>query len=135
MLIMMKEKMTRICLLGLFISAVFVIALSLLPDTVAAATKDDVCRGIGLVSNSNGCAEPSDGSSLKDVVATAVNILSFVVGIAAVIMIILGGFKFVTSGGDSNSTNSARNTIIYALVGLVIAAMAQIIVRFVLNEV
>jgi hypothetical protein len=50
-------------------------------------------------------------------------------------MLIYGGFKYITSGGDEQSTKSARDTIIYALVGLVIVAFAQIIVKFVLHNV
>ena len=45
-------------------------------------------------------------------------------------MIMVGGFKYITSGGDSGKISSAKATIIYALVGLVIVAMAQFIVRF-----
>ncbi len=72
---------------------------------------------------------------VNKIVTTVVNIFSIVVGIVAVIMIIVGGFKYITSGGDSNSITSAKNTIIYALIGLVIVALAQFIVQFVLNKV
>ena len=49
------------------------------------------------------------------------------------IMIIIGGFKYVTSGGDTNSIASAKNTIIYAIIGIVLAALGQILVHFVLT--
>jgi len=58
-----------------------------------------------------------------------------VVGIVSVIMIIYGGFKYISSGGDSGNVQSAKNTIIYAVIGLVVVAMAQFIVQFVLNKV
>ena len=48
-------------------------------------------------------------------------------------MIIISGFKYVTAGGDSAKVGSAKNTLIYALVGLVIAALAQFIVHFVFS--
>lgn len=67
--------------------------------------------------------------------ATAITILDIIIGIAAVVMIIVGGIRFVLSGGDSNHTNSARNTVIYAIIGLVMAVLAQTIVVFVLNRV
>jgi hypothetical protein len=57
-----------------------------------------------------------------------------VVGVIAVIMIIIGGLKYVTSGGDSSAVGSAKNTIIYALVGLVVVALAQALVKFVLAK-
>jgi uncharacterized membrane protein len=63
-----------------------------------------------------------------------INIFSWIVGVIAVIMIIVGGLKYITSGGDSSNVSSAKNTILYALVGLVIVALAQFIVRFVLGQ-
>jgi hypothetical protein len=50
-------------------------------------------------------------------------------------MIIVGGLKYITSGGDSGNVSGAKNTILYAIVGLVVVALAQIIVRFVLTRV
>ena len=78
------------------------------------------------------CAAPE--TKINSIVKTAINILSVVDGIASVIMIILAGFKFVTSSGAPEKVSSARNTILYAVVGLVIVALAQIIVFFVLNQ-
>jgi hypothetical protein len=54
--------------------------------------------------------------------------------VVAVIMIIVGGLKYITSGGDSGNITSAKNTILYAIVGLIVVALAQIIVRFVLER-
>lgn len=79
-------------------------------------------------------AESSQGK-LDKVVAQIVNVLSVIIGIIAVIAIILGGAKYITSGGDSGKVSSAKNTVIYALVGLIIVALAQVIVRFVLSKV
>jgi hypothetical protein len=81
------------------------------------------------------CAKFDAGGNLNDLVTKIVNILSVIVGIVAVIMIIIGGFKYITSGGDSNRVASAKNTIIYAIVGLIIVALAQVIVRFVLSNI
>jgi hypothetical protein len=64
---------------------------------------------------------------------TAVNILLFLIGAVAVIMIIFGGFRYVISGGDSSAVTSAKNTILYAIIGLIIAALAYAIIDFVLN--
>ena len=68
------------------------------------------------------------------VITKATQILGIVVGIAAVIMIIIAGFKYITSGGDPNGVNSAKNTILYAVIGLVIALSAQAIALFVLKK-
>lgn len=70
-----------------------------------------------------------------EIIRTVINIFSLIVGVIAVIMIIIGGLKYITSGGDSGNVTSAKNTILYAIVGLIIVALAQIIVRFVLGKV
>ena len=57
------------------------------------------------------------------------------VGIIGVIMIIVGGFRYITSGGNDQNVASAKNTILYAIIGLVIVALAQLIVKYVLNRV
>jgi len=81
-----------------------------------------------------GAVETGSGR-IQNIVTTIVNIFSIVVGIVAVIMIIVGGFKYITSGGDSGNITSAKNTIVYAVIGLVIVALAQFIVQFVLTRV
>lgn len=70
-----------------------------------------------------------------DIVRLIINIFSWIVGVIAVIMIIVGGLKYITSGGDSGNVTGAKNTILYAVVGLVVVALAQFIVRFVLEKV
>jgi hypothetical protein len=52
-----------------------------------------------------------------------------------VIFIILGGLKYITSGGEAANITGAKNTILFAIVGLVIVAFAQVIVKFVLGKV
>ncbi len=111
------------------------LALSLAsPQLVFAAAKDDICAGVGLANNNTGCNPPAGSPTIDGVVTAVVNTLSIIVGITAVVMIIIGGFKYVTSSGDANNVSSAKNTILYAIVGLVIVAMAQVIVRFVLHK-
>ncbi len=73
-------------------------------------------------------------SSLNNVIETIINLLSVIIGIIAVIMIIIGGAKFITAGGDSGKVSSAKTTVLYAIVGLIIVALAQVIVRFVLSQ-
>ena len=57
-----------------------------------------------------------------------------ITGAISVVMVIIGGFRYVISNGDSNGLQSAKNTILYALIGLIIAAVSQIIVGFVLSK-
>jgi ABC-type Fe3+ transport system permease subunit len=84
----------------------------------------------------NSCAKATDnaGTTANGIVKDVVNILSAVVGILAVIMIIYAGFRYVSSGGSDEAVKSAKNTIIYAIIGLVLVALAQVIVQFVLAK-
>ena len=98
-----------------------------------ADAQGQVCGALGGSQKDGDCN--TGGTSIESAVKAAISILSVVVGVAAVIMLIVGGLKYVASGGDANSIASAKNTVIYAIIGLIIAAMAQVIVRFVLNRV
>lgn len=110
------------------------------PAAVAACatqTGNQIAAGAGAASgeSTSDCSATSGGGTgaLGSVANKIVNIFSFVVGAISIIMIIYGGFRYITSGGSSEGVSSAKSTIIYAIVGLVIVALAQIIVHFVLN--
>lgn len=111
----------------------------LIPATASAAVDLRGSLNCGTefkVSPDGGCVPiAGGGNTIEETIATIINIFSLVVGAVAVIMIIVGGFKYITSGGDSSNISSAKNTILYAIVGLVIVAIAQAVVRFVLTEV
>src|SRR5262245_39277951 len=110
-----------------------------LPSLAHADIGSCLAEGSGLETGTGGdCTTPDLGTGtgkIQGIVTTIVNIFSVIVGIVAVIMIIWGGFKYITSGGDSGNITSAKNTIIYAIIGLVIVALAQFIVQFVLDKV
>lgn len=99
---------------------------------VASASTDAACNGIGLGED---CGGAQSGKDINGVIKVLLQVLSVVVGVIAVIMIVIGGFKFITANGDSNKLASARSTIIYAIIGLVVVALSQIVVFFVLNKV
>ena len=102
----------------------------------ANAITSGVCSGVSQAAGS-GAACGSGGSTnvdLSTIAKKVINILSIIVGIVAVIMIIYGGFKYITSGGDTGNVSGAKNTLIFAIVGLIIVALAQFIVHFVLNS-
>jgi uncharacterized membrane protein YuzA (DUF378 family) len=68
------------------------------------------------------------------VLASGLNIVYLIAGIAAVIVIILSGIKYTTSGGDSGAVASAKNTLLYAIVGLVVVILAFTITQFVIGR-
>ena len=119
---------TAFCLL-LGLSGAFVPAVASAVDN----PKSDVCAALGSDAN---CAKQANGSiSLDTIIKVVINILSIIVGVISVIMIMLGGFKYVTSGGDSGKVKSAKESITYAIVGVIIVALAQVIVKYVLAKV
>ena len=62
------------------------------------------------------------------------NVLLFVIGAVSVIMLIIGGFRYVTSQGDQTQVQSAKNTILYSIVGIVVAILAYAAVNFVISS-
>lgn len=76
----------------------------------------------------------SGGGSIDKILKAVVQIISVLAGVITVIMIVISGIKFATSGGDSSKVASARSSLMYALVGLVVTVLAQVIVRFVLTK-
>jgi hypothetical protein len=75
-----------------------------------------------------------DSSGVSSLLSTIVGILSYVVGAVAILMVIVSGFKYITSGGDSAKVGNAKNTLIYAVIGVAVAALAQLMVHYVLSK-
>jgi len=102
------------------------------------AIQESLCAGVNLDVQSscdNGITDQEAADTLNDLIGDIINIFSLIVGVVSVLMIIFGGFKYITSGGDSTNVSAAKNTILYALIGLVIVALSQTIVRFILGRV
>lgn len=104
-----------------------------------ADIQNGLCAGANFnFDTSGGCTGGSSQEAvakLNNLIRYIINTLSAIVGVVAVIMIIIGGFRYITSGGTDTSVASAKNTILYAIIGLIIVALAQILVRFVLNKI
>ncbi|CAN5657945.1 hypothetical protein BH23PAT2_BH23PAT2_06020 [soil metagenome] len=84
--------------------------------------------------NSRTLNEDESSGNVLDVASTVLDIFSYVIGVAAVVVLFISGVKFATSAGDPAKISNARNTIIYALIGIVVAVLAQSIVLFVLDR-
>lgn len=98
---------------------------------------EDVCRGTAKDSSVCQDAKPK-GNPLfgpQGIITSIANILTILVGIAAVAGIIVAAIKMITNGNNPQEVSQARDLIIYAIVGLVLAALAQALVRLVLNRV
>ena len=126
---MLKTKtLILLCLLALVFSVGLGTLTYAAPAPAAVDSKGEVCKGAGLVGGGTDC-NTTGGPSVQGVIRTSINFLSVIV-----VMIIVGGVKFVTSGGSAEKVASARSTVLYAAIGLIIVAFAQIIVRFVLSK-
>ena len=75
------------------------------------------------------------GDDLTTIVKRIINVAMTVLGVVCVIMLIMGGYNYTMSGGDATKVTKAKNTILYAIIGLVIALLALAIVNFVLGSV
>ena len=104
----------------------------------APAAHAVTCPVSGGIEGGIDCATPAD--SKKELVGeggifqTIVNILLFIVGAISVIMLIVGGIRYVVSGGDQSAVTGAKNTILYAIVGIVVAFLAYAAVNFVVTQ-
>lgn len=113
----------------LFIAILFggVMTISGLTTTVSALTLQEGAQA----AQCDGC--PSDLFGDAGVFRQVTNTILYIVGIVAVIMLIIGGIRYVVSGGDSKKVTDAKNTVLYAIIGLVICFLAFAIVNFVIN--
>jgi hypothetical protein len=109
----------------------------LVPASASAAVQNSVCHGANSLTIASGDSTatcPDQGATFDNLIKNILIFLSAIVGTVAVVMLIVGGFRYITSGGNSEAVGKAKNTIIYALIGLVIVAIAQIVVQFVLHS-
>ena len=86
------------------------------------------------INSAKGTGTPDNVTEDDGLIKKVVNLLLWAIGIISVIMIIIGGIRYATSNGDSNQVTAAKNTIMYAVIGLVIAIFAYAIVNFVLFQ-
>jgi Flp pilus assembly pilin Flp len=101
-----------------------IIAASIISSPVFATVQDGV-------DSARGNQQPLTLFGNAGIFSDITNVLLFVIGAIAVIMIVIGGLRYVISGGDAKQVQAAKNTILYALVGVVIAILAYALVNFV----
>lgn len=133
--------LTKRTLTGVFAAFAFALVALFAPVAPTANAADCTTTGGGIQAGLD-CANPGaenvpqnlfqgDGSVFK----TIVNVLLFLIGAISVIMLIFGGIRYTVSGGNSASVTAAKNTILYAIIGLIIAFLAFAIVNWVLGAV
>lgn len=85
-------------------------------------------------SSARGIDQALDLFGATGIFTTISNVMLFIVGAISVIMIVIGGFRYVVSGGSTTNVAAAKNTILYAIVGLVISMLAYAIINFVISS-
>lgn len=105
---------------------------------IGGSSKSIACQGLSVgqsgASASNNACVSQGTTGLDGILHTIVEVMITIVGIISVIMIMVGGIKYATSGGESSSAASAKNTVLYAVIGLIVAVVAQMLVFFVLSR-
>ena len=86
------------------------------------------------INSAKGTGAPDNVTEDDGLIKKVVNLLLWAIGIVSVIMIIIGGIRYVTSSGEQANVKGAKDTILYAVVGLVITILAFSIVNFVLGK-
>lgn len=80
------------------------------------------------------CSTPNSTRTVTGTLQQIADILIFIIGAVSVLMIIIGGLRYTLAQGDSNALSSAKNTILYAIIGIVVSLMAYGLVHFVLLQ-
>ena len=124
----MKKSIISIAIMICAVFGASVLSTASLPGSASAQVSD----GINTATTSEMKGKSIDGD--KGLIKTVVNVLLWAVGVLSVIMIIFSGFRYITSSGDASKTKSAQSTLIYSVVGLIVAIMAYAIVNMVTNR-
>lgn len=118
------------------ISGIVVVLALIFPGVVQAGSQLCPDNAPPEIKNSEVCQTQSDpiagpGGLISDIT----NVVAVFAGIAAVVMIMIGGFKFITSTGDTSKVQEAKKTIMWSVIGLVVIVLARTIIVFVLERV
>ncbi|MBI3494825.1 hypothetical protein HY004_02480 [Candidatus Saccharibacteria bacterium] len=121
--------------------ALAVIGFAVVPASVTYAAVDKVdIKDAQEITATEACKvqgskkECKSNNALSNIIVTVTNVILFLVGAVAVIMIIVGGFRYVTSNGDQNAVTGAKNTILYAIIGIIVAFLAYAAVQFIVGS-
>jgi len=132
----MKSFLKKVVASALVISALALGVGTASPVFAADATDCSVVSAG--ISQGADCAKPTNAPTQlfgqNSIFVTVTNILLFIIGAIAVIMLIIGGIRYVVSAGDQTAVTSAKNTILYAIIGIIVAFLAYAAVNFVSSQ-
>ena len=132
-----QNTKSQLLYVALALAAVLTLGLgSILASTPASAADCDVdsLSISGGAQCAQGNDQPADLFGQEGIFKTVTDVLLFLIGAIAVIMLIIGGIRYTTSNGDQGAVTSAKNTILYAIVGIVVAVLAYAVIGFVTSQ-
>jgi hypothetical protein len=127
------KKTIRVVLAGLLAVPALALGISLVSPVTqpAMALNYSISSGAQSAQGDDQVSELfGDGGIFKKIT----NIALYVIGAVSVLMLIYGGIRYTISGGDSNAVQAAKNTILYAIVGIIVAILAYAIINFVIGS-
>lgn len=125
---MKKIALALVSLLAMFSFAITPLA------TTYADTTDVFTSACSANSSDTTLCKDTKGSSIFSIIKTIIQIMLIVAGIIAVIMIIIGGIRYMTSNGDQADVKAAKDTILYAIIGLIVCMIAFSVVTWVIGK-
>lgn len=128
----MKKRLIAILLLALSAFVMPVVNVS-----AAEVGNDPACSSDKLTDKealaAAGCPTGEEDAKIGDVAKNIINVVITVLGLVAVLFVVIGGVNYTTSQGDPQKTKKARDTILYAILGVILAVLAYTIVNFVIS--
>lgn len=127
------KKSIKIALAGLLIAPMLALGIS----TVAPLSQNALAADLSIQDGANSAKSDDQSSDLfgdNGIFKTITNAALFIIGAVSVLMLIYGGIRYTISAGDSAAVTAAKNTILYAIIGIVVALLAYAIVNFVLTS-
>lgn len=134
----MKERLQK-TLRGLMVIPALALAFSFAAPVSVGAFNQGLSDGANSAQGvdqegSAECLFGGAGCEGDGIFKTITNVLLFIIGAIAVIMLVIGGIRYTTSNGQSDQVTAAKNTILYAVVGIIVAILAYAVVNFVIGS-
>jgi uncharacterized membrane protein len=126
------KKFKYLIVLSVMVTGIIGLAQPVVPAVHAQTPEQTLCQGSGGTFSNNTCSTSGDTHTVAGTIRSVVTLLTFIVGAISVLMAVIAGIRYVVSAGDSKAVTDAKNTLLYAIVGLVVASSAYAIVNFVL---
>lgn len=122
--------MSRLITTAMFVISAITLSLLVFPAAAQLNTISNCKSSFGIAE----CADNDNASTLRDKIVVIGNAFLTILGIVAVIAIIWGGVQYIMSAGEPDKARTAKHTIIYAIVGIVVVILSAVIVRFIVES-